>query len=1514
MTLDLSKVLVFRCYRKPDGRDTKDNPPDPSYGLNLNNNNSIRVNPEAPPFNSVWAESTKNLHQVPWIKIIKKKNKLPTVELVSRVMYRLSTKIDPGTSNTSRDQARLSYFHFWKNPASTPKSYPVQYGNIYGFPLFNVERTPKNWPVWHGGLHPMYTKTKLDPETNSPPPNYYLLEQLTYDSNGVPQERDLPTGGSWNSARQKFKKYYPPNTIDLSGQKNIIIIDFRGRNMRWTDGCGNDFCGNVTGHGHNVKLKYLILRIKSSNEEVEEEKYKPFEPDMRWPEAHPTKKDYWWGSGYGSGYFSKWYRTIEEDPPNKKIYNREELQYTIGENGIDRIGASTYDDIRNPAEDVPGSDPKGFLENAFFKKEFWVTYTFTCDIIGPYEALDFSTKWLYTNDPDSKWGKSTHFNDDKQSEKRSSIFPQWVSIHDLKGNDGQDKDVDGTWCDNDNYEDLYAHINIWPKPDSIFENITTSTSTRRQTKLVGGLHLAGVDDTDEDTNDDVNLFRRQYNGTWTISGQEPDVDGLLNDDVTENGIKVFDISYCELRNGYADSSPLSPPDNSFNYKHGSRYRINNLLWCSLRSPRHLDISCGDYNSLEDLSSINQEANWPKSRRYIPNFCKLTKYGWWGYQNAQLSSSSFINQTIFPEVMRHRGKCRGGGYAKNPNLIGWNENNQSPTDGWNVIDLPRRTKNPYYSSKNPYTGKWNSLIDPHTTQYVSRKLNEETNEYELSIIEDDYGLNTDGIQNPELDLAMNNNGQSNYFDIYYKLLVPPNDGNYVSVEFTFGLNESSVITFFRYEDMDGDATPTGKKQEDADRANEKITLKWTGKPNDVSGEDAEMKMMKIRIFDIASGSSSHQATFNINNDNKLFGDLNNNSKKNYEITANVWQLFLVNPKNTLNNNNNDDGRPENSHLKFNQNEKVYYDLSYTPVGKPIYSYNNIHNGQRGMNLSHSASKWMWYGIQPYHKIKDLSWNIRINANTLLIKDADENEAIDDHAKSIVILNDIYKWDNIFDQEGGGTHSLMLDPLSLRGDDNFIINIDSDQHRGKIFEAIPSYNGPLIWQNDTPINGWETNDPFKNYMNHPFTENFLNNVVGNDTANQVKIPHPDLFDQEHIILDYWKWYLLLNKEEHNQGNNPGSIENEYWTDYQNQIQTLSFISLVALTTKMKYILVKKEEMKVIKDEENINQTQSIKVIGYPKEGGGDIYIKINKVPEIEDLRYLNPINNVNANTEQSVNLVEAITETQRTGYSFIDFGKTKITLKGINENDKIYGDQQYNLFYNLDVFRSNNEIEIIVNRVNIGVPQGIFGEKYYFLSDDNKTIIIGWNNDGQGYDFNTNDGDIYWTITKINQQTHSTSILLSAKTLSRNNSGQYEFIDNDLRIYDKYQYKIVGEYRWKEIDYNNNNKEIDLTFSIGFDTETIFVCKNNQFPYGRYNTTSTNLKLYRPLLLTSKNGQCDKVDENGNTTGKCVGGECLAEYTPSRSRGGTRNIYANTTNQLTKKETYVFLSKSKFRPFR
>ena len=77
----------------------------------------------------------------------------------------------------------------------------------------------------------------------------------------------------------------------------------------------------------------------------------------------------------------------------------------------------------------------------------------------------------------------------------------------------------------------------------------------------------------------------------------------------------------------------------------------------------------------------------------------------------------------------------------------------------------------------------------------------------------------------------------------------------------------------------------------------------------------------------------------------------------------------------------------------------------------------------------------------------------------------------------------------------------------------------------------------------------------------------------------------------------------------------------------------------------------------------------------------------------------------------------------------------------------------------------------------------------------------------------------------------------------------------------------------------------------------------------------MKLYRPLLINTPTGQ---VDQFGNKT---CGGGCIANNAPGlnlysqRSRiSSSNNIYSNTTNQMSKKETYVRLSRSRFRPDR
>ena len=103
---------------------------------------------------------------------------------------------------------------------------------------------------------------------------------------------------------------------------------------------------------------------------------------------------------------------------------------------------------------------------------------------------------------------------------------------------------------------------------------------------------------------------------------------------------------------------------------------------------------------------------------------------------------------------------------------------------------------------------------------------------------------------------------------------------------------------------------------------------------------------------------------------------------------------------------------------------------------------------------------------------------------------------------------------------------------------------------------------------------------------------------------------------------------------------------------------------------------------------------------------------------------------------------------------------------------------------------------------------------------------------------------------------------------------------------------------------------LSLNFGsFNTDEILICKDNKFEYGRYNTTSTNLKLFRPLLITKDGGQ---VDEQGNRT---AGGLCIGNIFGGTSKiSSSQNIYANTTNTLTKKQTYVLLSKQQYKPFR
>ena len=92
-----------------------------------------------------------------------------------------------------------------------------------------------------------------------------------------------------------------------------------------------------------------------------------------------------------------------------------------------------------------------------------------------------------------------------------------------------------------------------------------------------------------------------------------------------------------------------------------------------------------------------------------------------------------------------------------------------------------------------------------------------------------------------------------------------------------------------------------------------------------------------------------------------------------------------------------------------------------------------------------------------------------------------------------------------------------------------------------------------------------------------------------------------------------------------------------------------------------------------------------------------------------------------------------------------------------------------------------------------------------------------------------------------------------------------------------YKIESIITWENIE-----------MSTGVSYAQTFICENNNFEYGRYNNTTDNPKLYKPI-----NKSCGAIQMVGISK--------------------TGNLFPNSYT-LTKKMLYTELSRAKFRPFK
>ena len=927
-----------------------------------------------------------------------------------------------------------------------------------------------------------------------------------------------------------------------------------------------------------------------------------------------------------------------------------------------------------------------------------------------------------------------------------------------------------------------------------------------------------------------------------------------------------------------------------------RYNFKDVLWSSLNSPRHFEIFPVGVN-------INSYGS-----RYIQNFV---------------------------DIDENDGDCRGGGYPGARNGL---ETDLDSHQYYNSIHLARITDKPYYSSSenNNNTGEWQP--NKPVVQYASIEQ---------------YSSKSDDNVWDEI--------PKNRFSVKFKLLYKPeNDEDVFSIQYTFGQQSNSKVTFARYNNMDGTATPYGKSHINANRKVESITLQWNKDSFDVN-QNFTYPMKSILLFDVASGKSSHNAVLS-----NTVAPYNNLIIKKYNIIVNIFQLKILNI--------NDNGSIED-----------------IPVGSGVPYTAKIFNTDKnastiGHQYKYTSSLNNYTPFRYINTLQDKRLIFSTKNNNPLLKKITEKYLFLPSKQYLSTRNaDIIK--------NSTSNNLTEDILSFPRETN-----------GNTFQITP-YTGETKNTGDiivfsSPKFGPDSNiSTFKNQKNLEIVK------LGSGQFRQYPAPFMTRIDNS-FISDYWQWNdeisfnaikLDITDETLNTIktiiNNHGKNENDEIT-----MDRTTFNNLLSgnytLDEINKYFNLLKNDDDVItltrvEDEVNIrtwkyfiNQskiatTANLYNIYYESENGDQIkYILANTYNKIFDISYMDSFGNKVYNPQFRVLGTKSIQEPLEdrpiilsitgggvslfnSGIFYIGNDGSVDPSRGLNKEivewtfkdifnskkDEIQNTTRYNSTYNIFILGANLIAQnssfsgvrclpypIILNVVEIsnieqfwprvdsnGDPIKSYKE---MVSNDSKGVEIQWN-----YLDNVDktEGNIYWIIKKKNLVTLEETIInhekggLSVKkkyndngevsneyiemksenllqTLSINyDNNTYKFIDREMLVYDKYQYTIEGIFKWDTLLFNNVRVSNPLSINIeGFQTEPIFVCRNNQFEFGRFNTTSTNLKLFKPLNNLQN---CTKVN-----------------YNITRKIGSSNNIYHNTTNQMTKKQIFNYLSISKFRPFR
>ena len=885
--------------------------------------------------------------------------------------------------------------------------------------------------------------------------------------------------------------------------------------------------------------------------------------------------------------------------------------------------------------------------------------------------------------------------------------------------------------------------------------------------------------------------------------------------------------------------------------HTDTYEFNNNLWCSLRSPRKIPVTRVEVNN-----TFNQH-------RFITNFIDL--------------SANTDNKII------------GGGYGRFSN----------------TIDMARESANPYY----PITAENPNTVTIHTFD-VNNDLN--YNAY----------TSTQGITLNDL----------NFFKVSYKLLVPPIGNETYNITFNMGRkNQVGVTTFVRFTDMSGVCVPSGISNLSAKRENESITLKWT------NGDDT---IQTIYFTDIASGFDKVSPVFDISSG--FLTDTSGNSS-DYDISFNVFQTHFFSRSNVIQ--NRDEIPYTIKTFDSTSNNRQFVDISYVPFNYQPYRY--INYGKETANGIETnffnKTEYVLPMIVRHEKLKfNIAkwWNFSTHSNAKNI-DPSGNENLPEIDIDISYNNDIPVFDNSYSIISAFD---MIDTTDI-----------AESEKQQIVGIEKQTNGVTLVNNEDVVNIQDAN------------------------LNFVKFYEPQSLKLgNNFIPDYWRLPDKINTLFTVGGGNSGDAY-YYYNSWQRQIETNMILDILSITLKsevnnssekrvINYLLVNSNISKrdsgdwnaVVDDGSLVNTTNGNMIFEVQGSNGLQVSQYLNKKPIIVQLLTTtsgpfglgskafigntgggSTSGNPPASADRGINVPYpaqpdiGIPNANNSSYNINTFLPNVLRKgNGVGGGSLAATESAYNGQFDINLSSWNDNGSGIQNASFNGTsitpsPLSVLlvdlsnviqtnASSFEMINDDNNAITINWTSFYFSTDPSWNKtelGDIFWTVTRTNLSSGESEMVLNDTALTLNSNNDYTFTDINVRIYDKFKYTITGRFKWTGIQNLQANAEIPFINVEGFNTPECFVCKFNRFPYGRYNTTSTNLKLFRPLLINTAQGQVNQFGE------KTCGGGCEAPNNPGLNlfSGTTRtstnnNIYANTTNQLSKKQTYVVLSKSRFRPFR